>query len=66
VCCAAWASRWPLACLLSVIADLGSDYLHITYDERARGKSKRSADCSFEGAARDLATGTSHPFAIHL
>jgi hypothetical protein len=25
-----------------VIADLGSDYRHITYDERARGKSKRS------------------------
>ena len=32
-----------------VIADLGSDYRHITYDERARGKSKRSADYSFEG-----------------
>ena len=31
-----------------VIADLGSDYRHITYDERARGKSKRSADYSFE------------------
>ena len=29
-----------------VIADLGSDYRHITYDERARGKSKRSADYS--------------------
>jgi pimeloyl-ACP methyl ester carboxylesterase len=43
-----------------VIADLGSDYRHITYDERARGKSKRSADYSFEGAVRDLATGTSH------
>jgi pimeloyl-ACP methyl ester carboxylesterase len=25
-----------------VIAELGSDYRHITYDERARGKSKRS------------------------
>ncbi len=60
------ASRWPRACLLSLIADLGSDYLHITYDERARGKSKRSADCSFEGAVRHLATGTSHPFGIHL
>ncbi|WP_327581665.1 hypothetical protein OHA25_37605 [Nonomuraea sp. NBC_00507] len=43
-----------------VIADLGSDYRHITYHERARGKSKRSADYSFEGAVRDLATGTSH------
>jgi pimeloyl-ACP methyl ester carboxylesterase len=37
-----------------VIADLGSDYRHITYDERARGKSKRSADYSFEGSIRDL------------
>ena len=37
-----------------VIADLGGDYRHITYDERARGKSKRSADYSFEGAIRDL------------
>ena len=31
-----------------VITDLGSDYRHVTYDERARGKSKRSADYSFE------------------
>src|SRR5262249_50017924 len=30
------------------------DYRHITYDERARGKSKRSADYSFEGSIRDL------------
>lgn len=37
-----------------VIADLGPGYRHITYDERARGKSKRSADYSFEGALRDL------------
>jgi pimeloyl-ACP methyl ester carboxylesterase len=37
-----------------VIADLGSDYRHITYDERARGKSKRSADYSFEAMLRDL------------
>jgi pimeloyl-ACP methyl ester carboxylesterase len=37
-----------------VIADLGSDYRHITYDERARGKSKRSADYSFEAYIRDL------------
>jgi pimeloyl-ACP methyl ester carboxylesterase len=37
-----------------VIADLGSDYRHITYDERARGKSKRSADYSFEAYLRDL------------
>jgi pimeloyl-ACP methyl ester carboxylesterase len=37
-----------------VIADLGGDYRHITYDERARGKSKRSADYSFEACLRDL------------
>ncbi|GAB3959005.1 hypothetical protein GCM10029978_005170 [Actinoallomurus acanthiterrae] len=38
-----------------VIAELGSDYRHITYDERARGrKSKRSADYSFEAAVRDV------------
>lgn len=38
-----------------VIADLGGDYRHITYDERARGRSKRSADYSFEACLRDLA-----------
>jgi len=37
-----------------VSADLGKDYRHITYDERARGKSKRSGDYSFEGMIRDL------------
>ncbi|MEV6963878.1 alpha/beta fold hydrolase [Hamadaea sp. NPDC051192] len=37
-----------------VIAGLGDGYRHIAYDERARGKSKRSADYSFEGAVRDL------------
>src|SRR5262249_15730346 len=37
-----------------VIADLGSDYRHITYDERAPGKSKRSADYSFEACIRAL------------
>jgi pimeloyl-ACP methyl ester carboxylesterase len=37
-----------------VIADLGSGYRHITYDERARGKSRRSADYSFEACIRDL------------
>ena len=37
-----------------VIADLGGDYRHITYDERARGKSKRSVDYSFEACLRDL------------
>ncbi len=37
-----------------VIADLGTGWRHITYDERARGKSKRSADYSFEVAVRDV------------
>ncbi|AHI01444.1 alpha/beta fold hydrolase [Kutzneria albida] len=37
-----------------VLADLGSGYRHITYDQRARGKSKRSADYSFEACIRDL------------
>ncbi|PWK86958.1 pimeloyl-ACP methyl ester carboxylesterase [Lentzea atacamensis] len=37
-----------------VIAELGPDYRHITYDERARGKSKRSEDYSFEVCLRDL------------
>src|SRR6516225_9970782 len=37
-----------------VIAELGTGWRHITYDERARGKSKRSADYSFEAAIRDV------------
>ncbi|PRX98838.1 alpha/beta hydrolase family protein [Allonocardiopsis opalescens] len=38
-----------------VIADLGTEWRHITYDERARGRrSKRSADYSFEAAVRDV------------
>src|SRR6478735_10803033 len=38
-----------------VIAELGVEWRHITYDERARGrKSKRSADYSFEAAVRDV------------
>ncbi|MFD2764443.1 alpha/beta fold hydrolase [Micromonospora eburnea] len=37
-----------------VIAELGPDYRHLTYDERARGRSKRSADYSFEVAVRDV------------
>jgi pimeloyl-ACP methyl ester carboxylesterase len=38
----------------SVIAELGTGWRHITYDERARGRSKRSADYSFEACLRDL------------
>jgi pimeloyl-ACP methyl ester carboxylesterase len=38
-----------------VIAELGSGWRHITYDERARGrKSGRSADYSFEATLRDV------------
>lgn len=38
-----------------VLTELGTDgWRHITYDERARGKSKRSADYSFEAAVRDV------------
>ncbi|GIF04593.1 alpha/beta fold hydrolase [Actinoplanes siamensis] len=37
-----------------LIAELGGDYRHITYDERARGRSKRSADYSFQACLRDL------------
>jgi pimeloyl-ACP methyl ester carboxylesterase len=37
-----------------VIAELGTGWRHITYDERARGKSQRSADYSFEVAVRDV------------
>ncbi|MER5907798.1 alpha/beta fold hydrolase [Streptomyces mirabilis] len=37
-----------------VIAQLGTGWRHITYDERARGRSKRSADYSFEAAVRDI------------
>ncbi|MEU5254670.1 alpha/beta fold hydrolase [Streptomyces longwoodensis] len=37
-----------------VIAELGPQWRHLTYDERARGKSKRSADYSFEAAVRDV------------
>lgn len=40
-----------------VIADLGSEYRHITYDMRARGRSKRSAAAaSFETHVRDIDT----------
>lgn len=37
-----------------VITELGTGWRHITYDERARGKSKRSADYSFEAAVSDV------------
>jgi pimeloyl-ACP methyl ester carboxylesterase len=37
-----------------VVGVLGSEYRHILYDERARGKSNRSKDYSFEACLRDL------------
>ncbi|MGW1073503.1 alpha/beta fold hydrolase [Streptomyces sp. NPDC002537] len=37
-----------------VITELGGGYRHITYDERARGRSKRATDYSFEACVRDL------------
>jgi pimeloyl-ACP methyl ester carboxylesterase len=37
-----------------VIAQLGTGWRHITYDERARGRSKQSSDYSFEACIRDL------------
>ncbi|MBU2670722.1 alpha/beta hydrolase [Actinoplanes bogorensis] len=38
-----------------VIDELGPQWRHVTFDERARGrKSKRSADYSFEAAVRDV------------
>ena len=52
-----------------VIAELGDDYRHITFDERARGRSKRSADYSFEAALRDIdavlaARGVERPLVV--
>ncbi|MGA5299014.1 alpha/beta fold hydrolase [Nucisporomicrobium flavum] len=40
--------------LAGVIADLGPGWRHLTYDERARGRSQRSADYSFAAAVRDV------------
>jgi pimeloyl-ACP methyl ester carboxylesterase len=47
----AYASQRPWR---PVIAELGTDWRHLTYDERARGRSQRSADYSFEGCLRDV------------
>jgi pimeloyl-ACP methyl ester carboxylesterase len=52
-----------------VVAELGTGWRHITYDERARGRSKRSADYSFEAAIRDVdavleATGVERPLLV--
>lgn len=37
-----------------VISGLGPGYRHISFDERARGRSKLSADYSFEACVRDI------------
>lgn len=37
-----------------VIKELGAYYRHILFDERARGKSKKSSDYSFNACLRDL------------
>ncbi|NJM80831.1 MAG: alpha/beta hydrolase [Flavobacterium sp.] len=37
-----------------VVKELGSGYRHILFDERARGKSKKSNDYSFNACLRDL------------
>ncbi|MFE9687344.1 alpha/beta fold hydrolase [Streptomyces sp. NPDC006285] len=52
-----------------LIAELGTDWRHITFDERARGRSKRSSDYSFEACLRDIdavleATGADRPLLI--
>jgi pimeloyl-ACP methyl ester carboxylesterase len=52
-----------------VIAELGAGYRHISYDERARGQSQRSADYSFEASVRDLdavvhLTGVERPLLV--
>lgn len=52
-----------------VTAELGNGWRHITYDERARGHSKRSADYSFEACIRDVdavleATGVERPVLV--
>jgi pimeloyl-ACP methyl ester carboxylesterase len=52
-----------------VIAELGGEWRHVTYDERARGGSKLSTDYSFEACIRDLdevlnVTGIDRPLLV--
>jgi pimeloyl-ACP methyl ester carboxylesterase len=57
-------------CWRPVIAELGGDqWRHVTYDERARGRSKRSADYSFAACIRDVdavlaARGVDRPLVV--
>lgn len=51
------------------IAELGDGYRHITFDERARGRSRTSADYSFRACLRDIdavldATGAQRPILV--
>jgi pimeloyl-ACP methyl ester carboxylesterase len=39
-----------------VIAELGPTWRHVTYDERARGRSRQSSDYSFEACVHDVDT----------
>ncbi|MCG8389025.1 MAG: alpha/beta hydrolase [Cytophagales bacterium] len=43
-----------------VVNELGVSYRHITYDERARGRSKKSQDYSFDACLRDLTAVIEH------
>lgn len=52
-----------------VITDLGPQWRHITFDERARGRSKTSSDYSIDSAVRDIdavleATGVERPLLV--
>ncbi|MFC4337022.1 alpha/beta fold hydrolase [Salininema proteolyticum] len=52
-----------------VTAELGTEFRHITYDARARGKSERSEDYSFEAMLTDIdavleATGVERPLLV--
>lgn len=62
----AYADRRPWR---PVIAELGDGFRHITWDKRARGKSRRSADYSFAACLRDVdavlaATGAQQPILV--
>jgi pimeloyl-ACP methyl ester carboxylesterase len=52
-----------------VMGALGAGWRHITYDERARGRSKRSKDYSFDACLRDIdavleASGVDRPLLV--
>lgn len=52
-----WAGMIPVDDTALFVTDSGgpgTDWRHIGYDERARARSRRSADYSFEACLRDL------------